>query len=202
MTFFPFHLFFKPWWERYRSNLAKQFNHFNSPMVYKFMQVTASELILTAWFPAMHWIYFRAVYHCPFCNLCRVGTGLGADFFHCMKCNCCLAMKLADHKCREKGLETNCPICCDDMFTSSASVKALPCGHFMHSTCFQVYFLLVLSGYCRSFLFQLFACCSDMVSTFFLCAWYLILFALHCVRRTLVVTTSAQFAANLWETCR
>ncbi|PNT16120.1 hypothetical protein POPTR_010G122200v4 [Populus trichocarpa] len=81
----------------------------------------------------------RAVYHCPFCNLCRVGTGLGADFFHCMKCNCCLAMKLADHKCREKGLETNCPICCDDMFTSSASVKALPCGHFMHSTCFQAY---------------------------------------------------------------
>jgi hypothetical protein len=41
-----------------------------------------------------------------------------------------------------------------------------------------------------------------MVSTFFLCAWHLILFALHCVRRTLVVTTSAQFAANLWETCR
>ncbi|KAF9677368.1 hypothetical protein SADUNF_Sadunf08G0100400 [Salix dunnii] len=81
----------------------------------------------------------RAVYHCPFCNLCRVGTGLGVDFFHCMKCNCCLAMKLADHKCREKGLETNCPICCDDMFTSSASVKALPCGHFMHSTCFQAY---------------------------------------------------------------
>jgi zinc finger-like protein len=69
-----------------------------------------------------------------------VGTGLGVDFFHCMKCNCCLAMKLADHKCREKGLETNCPICCDDMFTSSASVKALPCGHFMHSTCFQVCF--------------------------------------------------------------
>ncbi|MBA0666530.1 hypothetical protein Goklo_002931 [Gossypium klotzschianum] len=22
------------------------------------------------------------VYHCPFCNLCRVGKGLGDDFFH------------------------------------------------------------------------------------------------------------------------
>ncbi|CDP00649.1 unnamed protein product [Coffea canephora] len=81
----------------------------------------------------------RTVYHCPFCNLCRLGNGLGIDFFHCMTCNCCLGMKLVDHKCREKGLETNCPICCDFLFTSSATVRALPCGHFMHSACFQAY---------------------------------------------------------------
>ncbi|PAN29073.1 hypothetical protein PAHAL_5G200400 [Panicum hallii] len=81
----------------------------------------------------------RTVYHCPFCNLCRLGKGLGVDFFHCMKCNCCLGMKLTEHKCREKGLETNCPICCDFLFTSSAAVRALPCGHFMHSACFQAY---------------------------------------------------------------
>ena len=78
------------------------------------------------------------MYHCPFCNLCRLGKGLGVDFFHCMKCNCCLGMKLTEHKCREKGLETNCPICCDFLFTSSVAVRALPCGHFMHSACFQV----------------------------------------------------------------
>ncbi|XP_058091485.1 zinc finger protein BRUTUS-like isoform X8 [Magnolia sinica] len=81
----------------------------------------------------------RIVYHCPFCNLCRLGNGLGVDFFHCMTCNCCLGMKLVEHNCREKGLETNCPICCDFLFTSSAAVRALPCGHFMHSACFQVY---------------------------------------------------------------
>ncbi|KAG6601280.1 Zinc finger protein BRUTUS, partial [Cucurbita argyrosperma subsp. sororia] len=81
----------------------------------------------------------REVYHCPFCNLCRLGKGLGTDFFHCMTCNCCLAMKLVDHKCHERGLETNCPICCDFLFTSSESVRALPCGHFMHSACFQAY---------------------------------------------------------------
>ncbi|XP_058088367.1 zinc finger protein BRUTUS-like isoform X2 [Magnolia sinica] len=81
----------------------------------------------------------RMVYHCPFCNLCRLGKGLGIDFFHCMTCNCCLGMKLVEHKCREKGLETNCPICCDFLFTSSAAVRALPCGHFMHSACFQAY---------------------------------------------------------------
>lgn len=82
--------------------------------------------------------FFRSVYHCPFCNLCRLGQGLGIDFFHCMKCNCCLGMKLIEHKCREKMLEMNCPICCDFLFTSSAAVKGLPCGHFMHSACFQV----------------------------------------------------------------
>ncbi|XP_031400784.1 zinc finger protein BRUTUS-like isoform X2 [Punica granatum] len=81
----------------------------------------------------------RTVYHCPFCNLCRVGKGLGVDFFHCMTCNCCLGKMLVEHKCREKGLETNCPICCDFLFTSSATVRALPCGHFMHSACFQAY---------------------------------------------------------------
>ncbi|KAJ9554122.1 hypothetical protein OSB04_018167 [Centaurea solstitialis] len=81
----------------------------------------------------------RTVYHCPFCNLCRLGKGLGVDFFHCMTCNYCLGIKLVDHKCREKGLETNCPICCDFLFTSSAAVRALPCGHFMHSACFQAY---------------------------------------------------------------
>ncbi|KAG2709385.1 hypothetical protein I3760_05G235900 [Carya illinoinensis] len=81
----------------------------------------------------------RTVYHCPFCNLCRLGKGLGIDFFHCMTCNCCLGIKLEDHKCREKGLETNCPICCDFLFTSSATVRALPCGHYMHSACFQAY---------------------------------------------------------------
>ncbi|GAV75718.1 Hemerythrin domain-containing protein/zf-CHY domain-containing protein/zf-RING_2 domain-containing protein [Cephalotus follicularis] len=81
----------------------------------------------------------RTVYHCPFCNLCRVGKGLGIDYFHCMTCNCCLGIKLVNHKCLEKSLETNCPICCDFLFTSSAIVKALPCGHYMHSACFQAY---------------------------------------------------------------
>ncbi|CAM9001142.1 unnamed protein product [Rhodiola kirilowii] len=79
------------------------------------------------------------VYHCPFCNLCRVGKGLGIDSFHCMTCNYCLSMQLVNHKCREKVLEVNCPICCDFLFTSKASVRGLPCGHFMHSACYQAY---------------------------------------------------------------
>ncbi|XP_023920867.2 zinc finger protein BRUTUS [Quercus suber] len=81
----------------------------------------------------------RTVYHCPFCNLCRLGRGLGIDYFHCMTCNCCLGIKLVNHKCLEKSLETNCPICCDFLFTSSDTVRGLPCGHYMHSACFQAY---------------------------------------------------------------
>lgn len=81
----------------------------------------------------------RDIYHCPYCNICRVGKGLGIDYFHCMTCNACMYKSLKVHKCREKGLESNCPICHDFLFTSKAPVKALSCGHFMHSACFQAY---------------------------------------------------------------
>ncbi|THG00332.1 hypothetical protein TEA_030056 [Camellia sinensis var. sinensis] len=46
---------------------------------------------------------------------------------------------IVNHKCLEKSLETNCPICCEFLFTSSATVRGLPCGHYMHSACFQAY---------------------------------------------------------------
>lgn len=83
-------------------------------------------------------IFNRQIYHCPYCNLCRVGKGLGVDYFHCMNCNACLSRSLSLHVCREKSFEDNCPICHEDFFSSTAPVKALPCGHMMHSACFQV----------------------------------------------------------------
>ncbi|CAE5957900.1 unnamed protein product [Arabidopsis arenosa] len=81
----------------------------------------------------------REIYHCPYCNLCRLGKGLSIDYFHCMKCNACMSRTLVEHVCREKCLEDNCPICHEYIFTSNSPVKALPCGHVMHSTCFQEY---------------------------------------------------------------
>ncbi|XP_065876833.1 zinc finger protein BRUTUS-like At1g74770 [Euphorbia lathyris] len=81
----------------------------------------------------------REIYHCPYCNLCRLGRGLGIDYFHCMNCNACMSRSLRVHTCREKCLEENCPICHEYIFTSSAPVKSLPCGHLMHSACFQDY---------------------------------------------------------------
>eukprot|EP00236_Picocystis_salinarum_P002327 CAMPEP_0183828660 /NCGR_PEP_ID=MMETSP0807_2-20130328/2906_1 /TAXON_ID=88271 /ORGANISM="Picocystis salinarum, Strain CCMP1897" /LENGTH=1161 /DNA_ID=CAMNT_0026073861 /DNA_START=30 /DNA_END=3515 /DNA_ORIENTATION=+ len=79
------------------------------------------------------------IYHCPFCNLCRRGKGLGIDVFHCMTCNACMSLSMKKHVCREHGLESECPICSDYLFTSSMPVKELPCGHFMHSKCFKTY---------------------------------------------------------------
>ncbi|KAF2592079.1 hypothetical protein F2Q70_00045072 [Brassica cretica] len=86
----------------------------------------------------------RSIYHCPYCNLCRVGEGLGIDYFHCLKCNACLSCSLKDHVCRENWLEVDCPICHEYIFTSRTVVKPLPCGHLMHSACFQEY---TRSGY-------------------------------------------------------
>nr|GMC75843.1 zinc finger protein BRUTUS-like At1g74770 [Ipomoea batatas] len=81
----------------------------------------------------------KQIYHCPYCNLCRVGKGLGIDYFHCMNCNACMSRSLSVHVCREKCFEDNCPICHEYIFTSTSPVKALPCGHVMHSACFQDY---------------------------------------------------------------
>ncbi|EFJ08658.1 hypothetical protein SELMODRAFT_447967 [Selaginella moellendorffii] len=82
----------------------------------------------------------RSIYHCPFCNICRVGSGLGQEFFHCLVCNGCMSKTLEQsHICREKGTETDCPICCEQIFSSVPDVKSLPCGHYMHSSCFLAY---------------------------------------------------------------
>lgn len=54
----------------------------------------------------------QEVYHCPYCNVCRVGHNLGVDFFHCMKCNACVSTSRRQHHCRQQMLQAQCPICC------------------------------------------------------------------------------------------
>ncbi|OSX75808.1 hypothetical protein BU14_0219s0008 [Porphyra umbilicalis] len=82
----------------------------------------------------------RSIYHCHSCNVCRVGKGLGIDFFHCMKCNACMNMKYArEHRCVERALESDCPVCHHFLFTSTSPVKYLRCGHLMHVSCYQQY---------------------------------------------------------------
>ncbi|KAJ8452371.1 hypothetical protein Cgig2_006176 [Carnegiea gigantea] len=80
----------------------------------------------------------REIYHCPYCNICRVGKGLGIDYFHCMKCNACMGRSVSVHKCREKCFEDVCPICHEDMFTSSTPIKGLACGTCNCSSLFSV----------------------------------------------------------------
>lgn len=59
----------------------------------------------------------RSIYHCPFCNLCRLGRGLGLDACHCMDCNTCMSLaEYPTHQCR--GLAA-CPVCTDALFESS-----------------------------------------------------------------------------------
>ena len=71
----------------------------------------------------------RDIYHCPFCNVCRRGKGLGVDFFHCMTCNSCMSLDLhGNHTCREKSLEGTCPVCSDFLFDSNLTVKVCVVG--------------------------------------------------------------------------
>ncbi|GBG24918.1 Zinc finger protein BRUTUS [Hondaea fermentalgiana] len=81
----------------------------------------------------------KAIYHCPKCNICRIGEGLGIDYFHCDKCNACMSITLREHKCVERSLESDCPVCHEYMFTSTTPVMFLNCGHCMHVVCYESY---------------------------------------------------------------
>jgi hypothetical protein len=69
----------------------------------------------------------KAIYHCDDCGICRQGNGLGKDFFHCKKCNICLNITMQNHKCIERNLESDCPICGEYMFTSTTTVIFMVC---------------------------------------------------------------------------
>ncbi|KAJ3035622.1 hypothetical protein HDV00_003608 [Rhizophlyctis rosea] len=82
----------------------------------------------------------KNIYHCADCGICRIGKGLGVDYFHCKKCNVCMAISLEGrHKCIERNLESDCPICGEYMFTSTTTVIFMPCGHCIHYKCHQEY---------------------------------------------------------------
>ena len=80
----------------------------------------------------------KSIFHCTDCGICRRGQGLGIDYFHCQTCNVCMAIGLKGrHKCIERNLESDCPICGEYMFTSTSTVIFMPCGHCMHHKCHQ-----------------------------------------------------------------
>ncbi|GMI12151.1 hypothetical protein TrVE_jg37 [Triparma verrucosa] len=81
----------------------------------------------------------KNIYHCPFCNVCRSGKGLGIDYRHCMRCNACVSIKEKEHVCISQTLQGNCPVCTETMFESTQPLRRLKCGHVMHLTCFNQY---------------------------------------------------------------
>ncbi|KAK3387642.1 hypothetical protein B0H63DRAFT_470579 [Podospora didyma] len=78
----------------------------------------------------------KSIYHCNDCGLCRVGQGLGKDFFHCKKCMACISMH-GGHKCIERSIDCDCPICGEYMFSSPKPVVFMQCGHSIHRHCFD-----------------------------------------------------------------
>ncbi|KAI2468273.1 zf-CHY-domain-containing protein [Annulohypoxylon bovei var. microspora] len=78
----------------------------------------------------------KPVYHCNDCGICRIGRGIGKDFFHCKTCCACIAIgQENDHKCIERSTDCDCPICGDYMFTSPKAVCFMKCGHSIHRQC-------------------------------------------------------------------
>ncbi|XP_048450212.1 RING finger and CHY zinc finger domain-containing protein 1 isoform X1 [Rhincodon typus] len=78
-------------------------------------------------------------YHCPPCGICRIGPK--DDFFHCVKCNLCLATHLrGNHKCVENVSRQNCSVCMEDIHTSRIGAHVLTCGHLLHKTCYEMLF--------------------------------------------------------------
>jgi len=79
----------------------------------------------------------KSVYHCDDCGICRLGKGLGKDFFHCKTCSACMSIQAEmTHKCIEKSTKCDCPICGEYMFTSNQPVAFMKCGHSIHEACF------------------------------------------------------------------
>lgn len=37
----------------------------------------------------------KSIFHCPDCNVCYLGRGLGIDYYHCYECNMCFDMRFA-----------------------------------------------------------------------------------------------------------
>lgn len=81
----------------------------------------------------------KDIYHCAKCKICRLGLGLGQDFFHCDGCHACLSIELqGKHRCIERSTMSNCPICGEYMFTSIKPVVYMSiCGHAIHQHCFN-----------------------------------------------------------------
>lgn len=102
-----------------------------------------------------------------------------------MTCNVCMSRSVSVHTCSEMRSEDKCPICHEFIFSSSSPIKALHCGHLMHSACFHVNISDDISLYIK------------IDSFILLTNSYVVV-----IRLTLVPTILVQFAASHLGTCR
>lgn len=81
----------------------------------------------------------KDIFHCDKCGICRVKKP-GVEYYHCDTCNMCLDLnQLNNHKCIERVLESNCPVCSENMHSSVEPCSRLRCGHFIHTNCLNDY---------------------------------------------------------------
>lgn len=88
----------------------------------------------------------NVIYHCPHCNECKLGEGIGIDYNHCFDCNCCMPLEMFHneepaHKCIRNNLVSDCPICGEDL-KENADLQVeflIPCNHTIHQKCLQLY---------------------------------------------------------------
>ena len=76
-------------------------------------------------------------FHCDKCGICRINK---KNAYHCDKCKICVLDK--NHNCVVKDINSNCPICLEDLFNSRKNINFLKCGHIFHTDCF--------ANYCKS----------------------------------------------------
>lgn len=80
----------------------------------------------------------KRIFHCELCGICRKGRR--EDFVHCDKCRGCISASFfPEHKCRDGALESNCPICNENLFGTTEPIHFMKCGHAIHFWCFQDY---------------------------------------------------------------
>ena len=82
-------------------------------------------------------------FHCEGCGLCR--TGGAENFRHCEGCKTCVPRSQGQHKCLEGAMDSDCPVCQENMFASRKPSQPLNCGHYMHSEC-MLEFISTASG--------------------------------------------------------
>lgn len=80
----------------------------------------------------------KDIFHCDGCKICRIGKR--EDYFHCDNCDGCFLQTNKDEHhqtCRNNLLNSNCPICFEDIRTSCKKICILKCSHPIHSDCLQ-----------------------------------------------------------------
>lgn len=78
----------------------------------------------------------KEIFHCDECRICR--RGRRDQYIHCIRCAGCIKTDCFDtHKCLEGSLQSSCPICSENLFSTTTPVMFMPCGHAIHFICHQ-----------------------------------------------------------------